>query len=184
MDGTSPRNLDNPETHGYSRNDAPAQPLTIHPTIALAQSPYRTHLSDIGLSFILTAIVLAPQLQHGNFPYRGDVKARISLSGNSPLPFNVVVGPSHPNKPSVMRLLCHAECQSCKSRDLSAHKRCNPTAFFLDPVQDVRDNQGFAVDHTGDSFTLDRNVTFRIKHRPIRPTEWDQVWRCPSESLM
>ena len=39
MEGTSPVYLDDPETHVYFRNDAPALPLTIDPTPDLARFP-------------------------------------------------------------------------------------------------------------------------------------------------
>lgn len=150
----------------------------IHPTVALAwfASPPRSHPADIPPSFILTVLVLTPGIQNGNFPYRRNVKARISLRGNSPRSLDVVVGP--------MRLLCHAECQSCKSRRSSAHQSCNPVAFYLNPVQVLNHNQSFVVDHTGDSLTLINNVTFEIKARPRRPKAEDREWRCSSESLM
>ena len=150
----------------------------IHPPVALARfpSPPRSYLADIPPSFILTVLVLAPGIQNGNFPYRQNVKARISLSGNSARLFDVFTGP--------MRLLCHAECQSCKSRHSSAHQSCNPIAFYLNPVQVVNHNQSFTVDHTGNSFTLVNNVAFEIKTRPRRPKAEDREWRCPSESLM
>ena len=150
----------------------------IHPTVALAwfPSPPRPHLADTPLSFILTVLVITPGIQSGKFPYRRNVKARISLRGNSPRPLDVVVSP--------MRLLCHAECQSCKSRQPSAHQSCNPVAFYLNPVEVSNRNQSFAVDPTGDSFTLINNVTFEIKTRPRRPKAEDREWRCSSESLM
>ena len=102
-------------------------------------------------------------------------------------PFDNVMGPPLPNESRLMRalrLLCCAECQSCKRRDSSAHQRCNPIAFYLSPVQDINHNQSFAVEHTGDSFTLTSNVTFETKTRPKKPRADDQEWHCPSEPPM
>lgn len=131
-------------------------------------------------------IVLTPELKDGRFPYRKYVEAHVSLSGNAPLPFDgVVFGPALPDEFRLMRALqlwCYAQCSSCMSPFSSAHQRCNPTAFYLDPVQDMKRNRGFVLDQSGG--TLTGNVTFEIKHRPRKPKPEDQAWRCPFESLM
>lgn len=173
-----------------SESDVFVATALVHPNGALTRfpSPPRSLRSEIPPSLTLSAVVLTPLIQNGKFPYRQYVKARISLSGNAPLPFGgVALGPPLPNESrlmSTLRLWCYAKCQSCTSYQSSAHQGCNPMAFYLIPVRDVNDNKGFILDQSGGLFTLTSNVTFEIKHRPRNPKAEDQEWRCPSESLM
>lgn len=149
------------------------------PTVALARPP-PSDLSDIPPLLTIAVTVLTPGIKNGIFSYRQNIKARVSLS-------RTVMGtqlPIESRSTSSLWLWCHAECQPCKSRDSSAHERCNPTTFYLNPVQDLNQNQGFAVTHTGNLLTFTGNITFEIKTRPRKPRAEDQTWRCPSESLM
>ena len=160
--------------------------LPIHPSVLFPSLP-RSPRPETPLSFALDVIILTPGIKNGKFPYRDKVKARVSLSGNAPLLFDTgVSGPALIEYwlMTALRLSCYAECQSCKSRDSLTHQRCNPVAFSLNPVQESNHDQDFALDHTGDSFTLTSNVTFEIKPRPRKPKAKNREWRCPSESLM
>ena len=155
----------------------PIHPSTLSPSLPHSLRP------EIPLSFTLNVIVLTPGIKNGKFSYRDKVEARVSLSGNAPLPFDGgVLGPAF-NK-MALKLLCYAECRSCKSRGSSAHQRCNPDVFYLNPVQESNHDQDFALNHAGNSFTLTSNVTFEIKTRPRKPKAKDREWRCPSELLM
>jgi hypothetical protein len=144
--------------------------------------------SETPSSLTLTVNILTPEIRNGKFPYRKYVKARVSLSGNAPLPIDgVVLGPAHSNEPQVVRTLrlwCYAECRSCTSPGASAHQRCNPTGFYLIPVRDGRHNQAFVPGQSGGLSTLTSNVKYEIKHRPRKPSAEDWEWRCPTESLM
>ncbi len=191
MIGGSIGNLDDPKTHGYSRNDAPVLPPTIYPPVPLAQFlfPGRLRLSETYPSLTLTATVLTPNIMGDYFQYRHNVQARISLSGNVSPRFEVIIG--HPPHNETQRvdtlwLTCFASCQSCTSRDssLSPQSSCNPVEFYLNPSWDLNNKQGFTVDHMSDSPTLNGNVTFKIELRPRNPRAEDRVWRCASESLM
>jgi hypothetical protein len=155
--------------------------LPVHPSVPFPSPPL-----SLPSSLSLNVDILTPGIKRGKFPYRDKVKARVSLSGNALLSFDGGVLSPALNESGTLRLLCYAECQSCKSRDSSAHQWCNPIAFYLNPVQDLNQNPNldFALDHTGGSFTLTSNATFEIKTRPRKPKAKDREWRCPSESLM
>jgi len=154
--------------------------LPIHPTAPCSLRP------GIPSSFSLDVVILTPRIKNGRFPYRDKVRARVSLHGNVPLPFDGgVLGPALDESwLRALQWLCYAECQSCRSRNTSAHQMCNPIAFHLHPMQELDHNQNSALDRTGDSFTLTRNVTFEIKTRRRKPSAEDQEWRCPSELLL
>lgn len=186
MEGGSIGNLDNPKTHGYSRNNAPVLPLTIHPPIIIAPIPFPDdlHPFETHRSPQMAAIVLNPKMTDGYFPYRQNITARISLIGNIP-PGKLVLA-SHPplNESRLMgatRLLCHAVCQPCMSQDSSPPQSCNPIAFYLHPTK------GLKYERKTFCSNIDRfncKVTFEIPQRPRNPRAEGQARRCSSESLM
>ena len=185
MEGGSIGNLDNPKTHGYSRNGAPVLPLTIHPPIIIAQIPFLDdlHPSVTHRSSLITAIVLNPKMTDGYFPYRQNITAGISLIGYIP-PGNLVIA-SHPplNESRLMgsTLLCHAVCQSCMSQNSSPPQSCNPMEFYLNPAKGLNHEQCLL---NSDIDRFNCKVTFEIPQRPRNPRAEGQARRCPSESLM
>lgn len=160
----------------------------IHPTGTLAQLPPMAHSAHPRLRspLILVANVLTPKCENGKFPYRKIVEARISVSGNEPLGFDsFLLGPVLSNEPRLagaLRLSCHAVCRSCANQPMPARQQCNPSAFYLNPVRNLRRNQDFFLDQSRRTLTV--NVKFEIKHRPKVPKLVDLEWRCPLESLM
>lgn len=153
------------------------------PEMSPAPCPQRSEITPTGPEVITLGVtVLTPRFEHGRFPYREHVTSRVYLSGKTPLPFDdIVLDPVLPNESSLV-LKCYAECRTCAGQTSSPNQQCNPIGFFLDPIQDLKHNQGFTPDKS--SGTLTGNVTFKIKCRPRMPKAGDQKWRCSSESLV
>ena len=156
-------------------------PLPVHsppvpdPTVTFAPKflpvPHSTSTLDV--------IIMSPSFRGDSYIYRQFITAQLILTGTAVRQFNqVVLGPTTPTT-SQLALWCYAECRSCRS---SAHPKCTPVGWCLDPVRDRKSNLDFRLNLLSDALT--GNITFNIPHRPRRPMAQDQMRRCHTESLM